>query len=259
MPLSASGSMRSTELFAPSTWLALASLTFACQTATADRDDSPPEPPRRPTLDRDSMVRLHMQTKLMELRSVEHALVRGQLVDAKVSASAIANAPIDAELDEWKRKTAHVRELAHEVATAKSADDALRGLPAVAVACAECHVATGGWPKLARAPHLPDDGPGTVARMARHQWAVDRMWDGMIGGDEETWRAALTVLAATPPPYAITEADKVALGAELQRVATTALQHRLVDTLDDRGRQYGELLVTCAACHESHAKLGTKR
>lgn len=242
-------------MFSSSTWLALAlaSLTLACQAATADRDDPAPEPPRRPAVD--AQVRLHMEAKFAELRAIEHALVRGQLVEAKISASAIANAPADHELEDWSRKTAHVRELARDVATAKSADDALHRLPAVAVACAECHVATGGWPKLARAPHLPDDGAGTVPRMARHQWAVDRMWDGMIGGNEETWRAGLDVLAATPPPYAITDGDKAALGAALQRLATTALQHRSIDSLDDRAQLYGEMLVTCSGCHETQAKL----
>ena len=239
-------------MLASPTWLALVSLTFACQNATADRDP-PPEPPRRPKLDANS--RRHMDAKFVELRAVEHALVRGQLMEAKVSASAIANAPVDRELDDWTRKSTHVRELARDVATAKSADDGLHRLPAVAAACAECHVATGAWPTLARAPHVPQDGAGTVIRMARHQWAVDRMWDGMIGGSEESWRAGLDVLAATPPPYSIADADKVALGAELQRLATTALQHRYIDSLDERAQLYGQLLVTCAACHETQAKL----
>jgi cytochrome c553 len=227
-------------------------LVAGCQAAVADERDPVPEPPRRPTPE--AITKLHMRGKLGELRTAEHALVRGKLLDGKVSARAIATAPDEAELADWKRKLANVRQLANEVAEASTTEDALERLPAVAAACAECHVATGGWPKLARAPKVPPDGEGAVPRMARHQWAVDRMWDGMIGGAEDSWRAGLEVLAATPPPYSVVRGDEVALGRELQRTATTALQHRYIDSLDDRAQQYGQLLVTCAACHDTHAK-----
>ncbi|MEO8548624.1 MAG: hypothetical protein ABI678_01575 [Kofleriaceae bacterium] len=232
--------------------VALVALGTGCQAAVADDRDPVREPPRRPTPE--AITRIHMRGRLGELRTAEHALVRGQLLEGKVAARAIATVSDEIELADWKRKLGQVRQLANEVAEAHSVEVALQRLPAVAAACAECHVATGGWPELAAAPRLPPDGDAAVPRMARHQWAVDRMWDGMIGGAEDSWRAGLEVLAATPPPYPVVRGDEVALGRELQRAATTALQHRYIDSLDDRARQYGELLVTCAACHDTHQR-----
>lgn len=225
------------------THLALMLSGVACQTANGS--DPEPEPPRTPH--HEVAVALHMRASYGELRNAEHALVRGDFMTAKVSARAIARAPDDPGLLEWRHRVTYVRELANEVATAPDLDAALRALPAVAVACAECHVATGRWPKLAQTPAAPPDRGDTVARMARHQWAVDRMWEGMIAGDDHAWREGLTVLAATPPPQPTT--DRIAAGAVLQQAAVTALQHQYIDTLDDRAAEYGTMLVSCARCH----------
>ncbi|CAN5360234.1 hypothetical protein BH11MYX1_BH11MYX1_09820 [soil metagenome] len=191
-----------------------------------------------------------MRARFEALRDVERALIRGRLVDAKVSARDIANARDEHELTEWAAQASVVRGAAARVAKASSADQALRELPAVAVACAECHIASGRWPALASAPPAPADAT-LVLRMARHQWATDRLWSGLVGGSEASWRAGLEVLATTPPPFAIVDADKVSLGRQLQAYATAALRSQPNDSLEQRAHAYGEMLVICAACHET--------
>ncbi|MFT3698665.1 MAG: hypothetical protein QM831_36300 [Kofleriaceae bacterium] len=228
-------------------WHLFLAVVACCQTANGA--DPEPEPPRSPH--HDAATQLHMRAKYGELHTIEHALVRGDFMTAKVAARAIAEAPDDAGLAEWKHRVSYVRELANEVAAAPTIDAALHALPTVAVACAECHVATGRWPKLAQIPAVPPDKSDTVARMARHQWAVDRMWDGLIAGDDHLWRQGLEVLAATPPPQP--SVTRVAAGAALQQTAVTALQHQYIDTLDDRAAEYGTMLATCATCHTAAA------
>ena len=235
---------------------AAAALLAACRPASADPEDLPREPPRPAKLDAASVTRIHMRAKLYDVRAVERALLRGQVVEAKILAREIATAPIEPALADWAAMLARVREQAQAVATAASADDALRRLPHLAAACAECHVASGSWPTLAAAPPAPTDHP-IVLRMARHEWATDRMWDGLIGGREDAWHAGLEVLAASPPPFALADGDEVALAKELQVQATAALRDRPADSLESRVRIYGELLVTCAACHDTNTK--TKR
>ena len=91
--------------------------------------------------------------------------------------------------------------------------------------------------------------------MARHAWAVDRLWEGMIGPDDDRWAAGLDVLAATPLPFTpLTDAP--ALAAGLRELARAQLANRSATGLDDRARAYGEILVMCAACHTSlHVQL----
>ncbi|HET9990996.1 MAG TPA: hypothetical protein VFQ65_20835 [Kofleriaceae bacterium] len=238
---------------APLYFVAAATLLAACQPASADPDDPHREPPHTAKLDESSIARFHMRAKLYDVRRIELALLRDKLVEAKILARAVVTAPDEPALAEWAPMMARVREQAQAVATANSGDEALRHLPHLAAACAECHVATGNWPAVENAPAAPADGP-VVLRMARHQWATDRMWDGMIGGREDAWHVGLVVLAATPAPFAIVDGDEVALAKQLQSLATAALRDRSADSLDTRVRIYGELLVTCAACHETNTR-----
>lgn len=43
--------------------------------------------------------------------------------------------------------------------------------------------------------------------------------------------------------------DAPALGAQLQSLAQRLIASQTTDSLDERARTYGEMLVTCAACH----------
>src|SRR5690606_33945669 len=92
--------------------------------------------------------------------------------------------------------------------------------------------------------HAPPDQPTIAAQMARHQWAVDRLWESLIGASDEHWRAGLYVMATAHFPGT----DKPELATRLQELARAALD--MPDTsLDTRGARYAELLVTCAGCH----------
>ena len=85
--------------------------------------------------------------------------------------------------------------------------------------------------------------------MARHAWAVDRLWEGMIGGGDHRWELGVAALGDTPLPFS-PRSDAPILAARLQRLAKRAHAMRMGETLDDRMRTYGEILVTCAACHD---------
>jgi mono/diheme cytochrome c family protein len=220
----------------------------ACSPANADRDEPQPQPPQRPRFDAPTMVALHMRGRFQEARTIERLLVHGKLDEARTHARALAIAPDVPDASPWSAKAIWVRKLAEDLATSSDVETALRVTAKISGACVECHVATGAALHFTY-PAAPADANTVPARMARHQWAVDRLWEGMIGGGDEAWSAGLRVLAATPLPFSVVDADKVALAQQLQRFATTALATRTTDTLDDRTRAYGEMLVTCAACH----------
>jgi mono/diheme cytochrome c family protein len=84
--------------------------------------------------------------------------------------------------------------------------------------------------------------------MARHRWAADRLWEGVVGADDGPWHAGLAVLAAAPLRWPEL-GDRKELALSLQRLAADARQRSATDTVADRARGYGEMLVICTTCH----------
>src|SRR5690348_13717775 len=93
-----------------------AALFAACRPASADPEKR--EPPRFAKLDAASITRIHMRAKLYDVRAVQRALLRGQIVEAKILAREIATAPEEPALADWAAMLARVREQAQAVATA---------------------------------------------------------------------------------------------------------------------------------------------
>lgn len=198
------------------------------------------------------MVRFHMYRGFDLSRAIERLLVRGALDDARALAESLANASEPAALEAWAREAAVVRERAAALAAAPGIDEACRRAARLSEACAACHVAAGAVPGFDQYPKSPPDQPTVEARMARHRWAVDRLWEGMVGNATRPWQAGLDVLAVTPLPFSAAAGDRAGLAKLLQQRADQAKQRRLT-TPAERARVYGEVLVTCAACHSGRA------
>ncbi len=209
---------------------------------------SEPEPAEE-RFEHDMMVRFHMHQNFDLMRAIERLVIQGKLTDAKSFARVIAIGRDEPGLSTFGTKTAKVRELAQSLADAPSTDEACRREARLAVACADCHAATGALPLFGKVPTAPADGPTIDARMARHQWAADRLWEGTVGGSDEAWRAGADVLAQTPFPFPKGQDDRAGLARRLQQLAVQARKQKPTDTLAERGRVYGEMLVVCASCH----------
>lgn len=212
----------------------------------ADAKDPPPPTAK---FEHDMMVRFHMHENFDLLRAIEKLLLRGKREEATALARAIAEAPDEPSLGELEVHAIRVRDLAAALGRASSIDEACARVSRLAVACAGCHAATGVVPALSSVPPLPPDKPTIEARMARHVWATDRLWEAVVGGGDEPWAKGLGVLAAAPLPFRASMEDRAGLAKQLQRLATTAIKRKTTDTLAERGRAYGEILTVCATCH----------
>lgn len=223
--------------------------SVGCSASTAAKTDDPqPEPPEPARFDRPAMVKFHMSQHFNDLRAVEQLLVAGELDVAKVRAFLLTRPAPDPGMARWKSEVDDVTQAARALANAPGIDEACRREARVAEACAYCHLHSQALPVFSTPPPLPPDDGGPRARMARHQWAVDRLWEGMVAPAEAPWRAGLDVLATTPLPFSpLTDAPLLA--NQLQGFARHALETEDSETLDDRTRSYGEMLVTCSACH----------
>jgi cytochrome c553 len=117
--------------------------------------------------------------------------------------------------------------------------------------CGGCHTAAHAGPEIAQTPIPEGDSP--EARMQRHQWASDRMFDGLVMANAEVFRAGNDALTSAP----LTQAELAGTEAqpEQQVVALTTHVRQLgaeaAAATDDEARAgiYGRYLATCGTCH----------
>jgi len=226
-------------------WLTVLVLACVQPAAMGDPQDAPPSA----RFEHDMIVRFHMHESFDLLRAIEKLLIRGRLDEARSFARGISDAPDEPGLGAWSRPAALVRERAAALATARGVDEACRRAAQLADACAGCHGESGASPEFRSPGQIPADRPTIEARMARHLWATDRLWEGIVGGADDAWRAGLDVLSTTPLPASGLAKQQSAFGRKLQRLAEQARLRQATDTAQDRARSYGEILVTCSGCH----------
>ncbi len=219
-------------------------LLAGCSSGFADSKPSP-EPPPTKRFEHDMMVRFHMHQNFDLLRAIERLLIKGKLEEARTFAAAIASAPDEPAHGPWATYQVTIRDRAAAVAKATDVPDALRKTALIGAACGNCHDDQVVKLALDSVPVLPPDAPSLDARMARHRWAADRLWEGVVGNSDQAWRAGLDVLAAKPFEE---PANRAGIARQLQRQADAA-RRPAPGKLIDRATSYGEILATCASCH----------
>lgn len=227
----------------------IAWITFVLAICTPSHAEPPVDPFKQAM-----MARFHMHEGYALYAAVERLILRRNLDDAKDLAKLIGIIPAETGLTAWAPQIATVRTRALALADAPSLEEASRRAARLADACARCHLDSNAAPEFRRTPALPPDVPTIAGRMARHIWAVERIREGIVGGVDEPWRAGLDVLASAPLPWSAADGDRAALAKQIQRLADVARHRGPSDTSDERARMYGEILVTCSACHGVNAR-----
>ena len=200
-------------------------------------------------LDRPAVTRYHMARHFGDLLDITHLLLAGKLEDARTRAFLLTRPPKDDGLSELAAESQAVEDAAAALGQAPSITDACRLTAKVAQACASCHVQ---MPRVLRAPPPPEEPPAEATldvRMQRHQWAADRLWEGVVMGDERRWRQGLEVLAMRPVP--MPKGDGLARRLQAMAIDSLGQLEQRSDTYATRARAYGEMLVTCSACHRA--------
>jgi cytochrome c553 len=232
-------------------WGLMGSVVLAACQSVAAGPPAPPPPPPSVRFEHDMLVRFHMHENFGLLRAIEKLLLRGNLDDARALASGIAAGPDEPGLSQFAAQATLVRTRAEILARATRLDDACRAEARVADACAGCHAAAGAVPQFRPPAPVPHDAPSMEARMKRHLWATDRLWEGIVGGDQESWRTGLDILAASPTPEMQPTPERAKLARRMQQLADAARRGNRTDAPVERATSYGEILVTCASCHAS--------
>lgn len=226
----------------------------ACRTGSAAQSDAaagdpvtltsarPPDPPTWKARMRDHDV---------HGAAMRNAVARADFEAARREAKALAELRLGGGIEPpWHKQLDAMNAAAARVVEAKELPEFARGVAAVARTCGDCHAMLGG-PGLP-VGEAPEPASDVAGRMRRHQWAADRLWDGLVAPSRESWRAGARVLSDAPlEPETLTPGKSPA--PEIGRLAASVHEiGRKASTVEsgvDRAAVYAELVETCSACH----------
>ena len=218
-------------------WLLLVVVVASCKQSVA--------PPAAVPTPHAGMAQL-----LADATAARNALIAGDISRARRHLDAVAKSKTPPGLPEGSKPSLEaVRTAAAEGHKSTTPEGLGPAIAKVGAACGGCHRAFGSGPGLFAPPDLPQEGS-----MARHAWAADRMWEGLIAPSTERYKVGATSL--------LTEAgsdEGLYAGLDPSKMRSASILHKLVHegaeqavSTDDEGRRvelYGALIGACAECH----------
>lgn len=189
-----------------------------------------------------------MESHYVSAIAAHDALIRGDLPTLRTKLGEIASRELPAAAPpSWRPLDARLREAARSAAGAATLETAGTAMGAVVEACGTCHSGLDAGP-VYRRPLPPEGATPVQDAMLAHQWATERLWEGVTGPREEAWHRGAATLAAGRVFAGRTDVSPDLLAHE------TALQSRAqaamaIAGLHERSVAYGQLLATCSACH----------
>jgi hypothetical protein len=231
--------------------LALVALAASCKAGP------PPAPPATlssaPAAESPSLKE-RMRGHAAHGAAARDAVARADLDAARVAAKALAELRVEVGLAPALRKDLDaMNEAARHLEAAETPREASRRLAALAQACGDCHATLGGGVGAASASEPPDDDLGVRPRMKRHDWAVSRLWDGLVSPSDRSWKAGAHVLADAPlepEPLTPGKSPVPEIGELATGVHELASHASVAKSSVDRTAILGQLMATCAACHQ---------
>lgn len=204
----------------------------------------PDMPARGASLDR--VMRAHFHDALL----IRQAVIAGTPEQAANAATVLS---LIEDLDElppgWREFVESMQLAARRITDSTSSAQAAAAAADLGVACGRCHQKLGGPRASDEAP--PAIGHSVEMRMKRHEWATERLWEGLVVPSSDAWSAGARALAGDGIPD-----DMVKPGGVHARSAASDFTKLVAaapgkKTTEERAALYAELLVTCGTCHRA--------
>lgn len=193
-----------------------------------------------------------MWSHFLAAADVQAAVIRGDLEATKEAATWMAEHEEPGLPDGSEPFLRELQRASARVVEAKTIEAAGAATGRIAAACGSCHREF--FPGMEPTEHVeppPGERGDVPMHMVRHVWASDRLWEGLILPSNAAWEAGADAFAGGPlatDELAFDNPEGVRALAnrthELGRRAGLETEPSL------RARTYGELLSTCAACHQ---------
>jgi hypothetical protein len=221
----------------------------AAAPAASTVEDAPKAPAAPAQID--AGVKEHMQEHFEAIRRIERAIVVGDTATAREQAQWLADHAAQDEIAKYSDELALVQKAAQALVDSNTTEKMAGNAANLASLCGHCHLVTTSITSF-EWTEAPTESGGAKERMQRHLWAMDRLWEGLVGPSEMSWKEGTRVLLAKPFPAEALAIDGKALAdakTHLNKIAELAKEASTATGLSDRARVYGELLGTCSTCH----------
>ena len=203
--------------------------------------------------DDDRTVADHMHEHLTRIGTIKAAIVAGRLADVQEPATWLADhETVEGLPPDFESYVAQMRSYARHVIEAEDLAAAAAAVSKMAKTCGNCHLVNGVNLEFGYDQEPREDVEDVVTHMQRHQWAADRLWEGLIGPSDTAWSRGADMLIDVP----LAADDVTAVSehhAEIIKIARRvhALGGISTETVtpDARSELYAEALGLCAACH----------
>jgi hypothetical protein len=199
-------------------------------------------PAASPPVTKAAAARKYMLTHFAQSEDMRRAMIGGDLTALHSAAEGVAkdewtpNSRAD-----WRPHVLAIRSAARAAQTALSLESAASAFADLGMACASCHRITGG-PGSVRFPTPLAGGAGL---MVAHESATERLWHGLVAPSDAAWLEGADELIAAPE----LASDVKEIATRADRVRDLARRSKTV-AAGDRARLLGDLLLTCANCHQ---------
>jgi hypothetical protein len=183
---------------------------------------------------------------------VHNALVKGELDRARKAAEWIVvhQEPGTIPGDSPALRSEMQRQAA-AVSVSNTLPEATLAAAQMGRACGDCHRENEVNPRFLVGT-APPGGTGPQAEMARHIWASERMWEGLVGPEDHAWRSGAEALRSgwlDPQQVVANPEDRPRIRTLVQQVYELGNEAQSAADPHTRADLYGEFLNTCNDCH----------
>jgi cytochrome c553 len=200
-----------------------------------------------------TIVADNMHEQLARIGTIKAAVVAGRLADVRAPATRLADHETVAGLPaDFAPYIVQLRNYARHVIEAKDLQAAGIAVSRMAKTCGSCHLVNGVELEFGFDQTPREDLEDVVTHMQRHQWAADRLWEGLIGPSDTAWNRGSDMLIDVPlnsEDVTLTEEHWEKIGGIARRIHALGGNGAEITTPESRSDLYGEVLGLCASCH----------
>ncbi len=198
-------------------------------------------------------VAVNMHEQLGRIGTIKSSIIAGKLEGVRDPATWLADHVTIAGLPGgFEPYIAQMRTYARHIIETKDLVSAAESVSKMAATCGACHMANGialefGYDQVPR-----EDVEDVITHMQRHQWAADRLWDGLIGPSDSAWKRGADMLVDVPlasDDVTIATEHHAEIGNITRRLHDLGSSGAGTVTPDERSKLYGEVIGLCADCH----------
>jgi hypothetical protein len=141
----------------------------------------------------------HMHEHLTRIGTIKAAIVAGRLAGVREPATWLADHETVTGLPpDFESYVAQMRSYARHVIEAEDLATAAGAVSKMAKTCGNCHLVNGVELEFGYDREPRQDIEDVVTHMQRHQWAADRLWEGLIGPSDTAWTRGADMLIDVP-------------------------------------------------------------